>query len=75
MMPTAEYASNAPPGPAVAIAPPDARKRPVPMEPPSAIIVRWRALRERLSSGAAWDVDLDIITLLLRCQNDKALCC
>ncbi|MNE88121.1 hypothetical protein D3C80_1853860 [compost metagenome] len=43
MMPTAAYASSAPPGPAEAIAPPLARNNPVPIEPPRAIIVICRA--------------------------------
>ncbi|MNY18308.1 hypothetical protein D3C86_1516820 [compost metagenome] len=51
-MPTAVYASSAPPGPEEAIAPPLARNSPVPMEPPSAIMVKCLALKVLRSPGA-----------------------
>jgi hypothetical protein len=35
------------PGPAVATEAPDARNRPVPMDPPMAIMVRWRGFKTR----------------------------
>ncbi|EDT40756.1 hypothetical protein BamMEX5DRAFT_3446 [Burkholderia ambifaria MEX-5] len=41
------YATIAPPGPACEIDAPDATNRPVPIEPPMAIIVRWRAFSAR----------------------------
>ncbi len=41
------YATIAPPGPACEIDAPDATNRPVPIEPPIAIIRRWRACNAR----------------------------
>ncbi|BBA37996.1 hypothetical protein BCCH1_04120 [Burkholderia contaminans] len=47
------YASIAPPGPACEIDAPDATNRPVPIEPPIAIIRRWRACSARWRDGFA----------------------
>ncbi|MDT4869000.1 hypothetical protein FQZ97_1040050 [compost metagenome] len=41
-------AKSAPPGPACAMVAPDATNSPVPMEPPMAIMFRWRGVRVRL---------------------------
>lgn len=44
---------SVPPGPAVWIEPPLAKNRPVPMVPPSEIIVKWRDFSLRCSSPEA----------------------
>ena len=40
IVPISAYAVSAPPGPALAMVPPDATNRPVPIEPPMAIMLR-----------------------------------
>ena len=56
MMPMTRYASMAPPGPAWLMVAPLARKRPVPMAPPMAIMYMWRA-RKLLTSLRVWPAD------------------
>jgi len=46
MTPIATYAIKAPPGPAVEIEEPLATNKPVPIDPPSAIMDRWRVFND-----------------------------
>ena len=55
MRPMTTKATNAPPGPAWEIVAPEARKSPVPIAPPMAIMFMWRESRPRWSSS--WDSD------------------
>ena len=58
-----------PPGPAWEMVAPEATNRPVPIDPPMAIMVRWRAFNARFSAGCC--VVLDSETIGIYCPSKK----